>query len=60
MARPVRIDVKNAWYHVTARGIERRTIFHGPRYCEHFLELLAEMSKRYGVQVHAHVLMGNH
>jgi hypothetical protein len=27
MARPIRIDVKGGWYHVTARGIERRAIF---------------------------------
>ena len=60
MARPVRIDVKNAWYHIAARGIERRRIFHGPRYCEHFLELLEAMGNRYGVEVHAYVLMGNH
>ena len=60
MARPVRIDVRNAWYHITARGIERRKIFLGPRYCEHFLELLEEMGKRYGVEIHAYVLMGNH
>jgi len=27
MARPVRVDVAGGWYHVTARGIERRAIF---------------------------------
>jgi hypothetical protein len=24
MARPVRVDIEGGWYHVTARGIERR------------------------------------
>jgi len=60
MARPLRVDVENGWYLVTARGIERRTIFYDDRYCEHFCELLAEMSERYSLGVHAHVLLGNH
>ena len=60
MARPVRINVAGGWYHVTARGIERRLIFSDRRDYEHFLELLGAMAERYGVQVHAYVLMGNH
>jgi len=60
MARPVRVDVAGGWYHVTARGIERRAIFADGRDHEHFLELLPEMAERYGVELHAYVLMGNH
>ena len=60
MSRPLRIDVQDGWYHVTARGIERRNIFQNAREYEHFLELLAEMTERYGVEVHAYALMGNH
>lgn len=45
---------------MTARGIERRTIFADTREHEHFLELLEEMSARYGIEVHAYALMGNH
>jgi putative transposase len=60
MARPLRIDVEGGWYHVTARGIERRPIFLSDRHCEHFLELLEEMSERHAVEVHAFVLVGNH
>ena len=60
MARPLRVDVAGGWYHVRARGIERRTIFHAPREHEHFLDLLEEMSERYGVEVHAYALLGNH
>jgi putative transposase len=60
MARPVRVDVAGGWYHVTARGIERRAIFEGRRDHEHFLELLAELTGRYGVEIHAYALMGNH
>ena len=60
MARPVRVDVEGGWYHVTARGIERRAIFEDVRDHEHFLELLPAMGERYGVEIHGYVLMGNH
>ncbi len=45
---------------MTARGIERRAIFADNRDHGHFLELLPEMVERYGVELHAYVLMGNH
>jgi REP element-mobilizing transposase RayT len=60
MARPVRVDVEGGWYHVTARGTERRVIFADVRDHEHFLELVSALGERYGVEVHAYVLMGNH
>ena len=60
MSRPVRIDVKGGWYHVTARGFERGVVFGDERDREHFAELLEAMVSRYGVRVHAYVLMGNH
>jgi REP element-mobilizing transposase RayT len=31
MARPLRIEVAGGWYHVTARGNERRHIFRDDR-----------------------------
>ena len=60
MARPLRILVSDGWYHVTARGIERRVIFPDEACCRHFLELLKEMSGRCQVRVHAYALMPNH
>lgn len=60
MARPLRIDVEGGWYHVMSRGIERRTIFPDDSFCVHFLDLLGGMSERFGVEVHAYVLMVNH
>jgi putative transposase len=54
------VDVVDGWYHVTARGIERRAIFETERDHKHLLELLAAMGARYGVQIHAYALMGNH
>jgi putative transposase len=60
MARPLRIDVAGGWYHVTARGIERRAIYRDDRDRGHFLELIEEAVSRFGVVVHAYVLMSNH
>jgi REP element-mobilizing transposase RayT len=60
MARPLRIDVADGWYHVTARGIERRAVFADRRDHEHFLELLEETVQRFRVVLHAHVEMDNH
>jgi REP element-mobilizing transposase RayT len=60
MARPHRIDIPDGWYHAMARGTERRTIFIDDRDNRHFLELLEEMVSRFGIRMHAYVLMGNH
>ena len=56
MARPVRVDVANGWYHITARGIERRAIFADERDHIHCLELLPALRERYGLEIHAYVL----
>jgi REP element-mobilizing transposase RayT len=56
MARPLRIDVPGEWYHVTARGNERRAIFLDDRDRERFVGLLAELPGRFGVRVYAYVL----
>jgi REP element-mobilizing transposase RayT len=50
------MDVPGGWYHVTARGNERRAIFLDDRDRERFVELLAELPGRFGVRVHAYVL----
>jgi REP element-mobilizing transposase RayT len=60
MARPLRIDVAGGWYHVSARGIKRRAIFREDRERLYFLELIEEAVSRFGVQLHAYVLMDNH
>jgi putative transposase len=60
MARPLRMDVEGGWYHVTSRGIERRTIFRNDRDREHFLERLEAMVGRFGIVLHAYVMMDNH
>jgi REP element-mobilizing transposase RayT len=60
MSRPLRVQFKNGWYHVTARGNNRQRIFYDERDRRHFLELIGEMSERHAVEVHAYVLMDNH
>ena len=60
MARPLRIDFPHGWYHVTARGLERRTIFKDDPDRAHFLELVGAATERFGVVIHAYVLMDNH
>ena len=60
MARPLRIEHPGARYHVTARGNEQRDIFRSDNDRFHFLELLSELSERFGIKAHAYVLMDNH
>lgn len=60
MARPLRRAVADGWYHVFARGLERREIFADERDRTHWVELLAEMHERFQVLIHAYVLMDNH
>ncbi len=60
MSRPLRVLVADGWYHVTARGNERRAIFREGRDCTQFVECLGEMAQRYEVRIAASVLMDNH
>ncbi|HVM61411.1 MAG TPA: transposase, partial [Verrucomicrobiae bacterium] len=60
MARPIRIEVPGGWYHVTARGNERKAIFRDVADRGRFLQLLEESVGRFALVVHAYVLMDNH
>ena len=60
MSRPLRIEKVGGWYHVTARGNERKRIFRDDLDRRHFLDLLAEMVTRFRVRLHGFVLMENH
>ena len=60
MARPPRIVRPGAWYHVTARGIERKPIFLNDADRKHFCQLLPEWVQRFKTVLHAYVLMDNH
>lgn len=60
MARPLRIAFEGAFYHITARGNERKRIFFSHRDYEKFLSYLTDAVHKYGVILHAFVLMANH
>jgi putative transposase len=60
MARPLRLERPGAWYHLTARGNERRAVYRDLRDRGHFCELLARAVSMYRWRLHAFVLMDNH
>ncbi|GBD96319.1 MAG TPA: hypothetical protein ENG83_10230 [Nitrospirae bacterium] len=60
MARPLRIEYENAFYHITARGNERRDIFTDKRDREKFFFYLGVLHKRYRIIIYSYVLMDNH
>ena len=47
MARPLRVERTGGWYHVTARGNERKVIYRDDSDHRHFLALLEEMTDRF-------------
>ena len=60
MARHLRIEYEGAFYHITARGNERKRIFFGKGDYDKFKEYLLEAQGKYGYKLHCYVLMGNH
>lgn len=60
MARPLRIDHPDTFYHVLSRGNEKKEIFRDEQDHYKFLELLARMVERFQLEIHAYVLMKNH
>ncbi len=60
MARPLRIEYEGAFYHITARGNEKRRVFLSKADYEKFLANLRTSAERFSVVIHCYVLMGNH
>ena len=60
MARPLRIQYPGAFYHITARGNERKDVYKNNRDREKFLSYLGTATERYGARIHAYCLMSNH
>jgi REP element-mobilizing transposase RayT len=60
MARPLRIEYEGAFYHVTARGNERRKIYFGKADYEKFKSYLKEAQEKYSYVLHCYVFMSNH
>ena len=60
MARPLRIQYENAYYHVTCRGNARQNIFSSDTDRSAFLDYLGRSAYIYQVEILAYVLMSNH
>ena len=60
MSRPLRIEYENAYYHVMNRGRGRQWIYPDKPYYQDYLHCLDEAHRRFGVEIHAYCLMGNH
>jgi len=60
MARPLRVDVAGAWYHVMNRGHRGGALFLDDADRRRFLGGVAELPERFALEVHAFVLMPNH
>jgi len=60
MARALRIERPGGRYHVTSRGNAQKAIYRDDPDRAHCLEFLGEATERFGIRVHAYVLMDNH
>lgn len=60
MTRPLRVNVAGGWYHVWSRGVDRKRIFRDDHDRYQLLEVLGRATERYGIVIHAYVLMSNH
>lgn len=60
MARPLRIEYPGALYHITSRGNRRAQVFTDDEDRRKFLNILADVNRRFETRCHAYCLMGNH
>ncbi len=60
MARALRIEYEGAFYHITARGNERKRIFFSKADYEKFKDYLSIAQDKYGYLLHCYMLMTNH
>lgn len=60
MARPLRIQFPDAFYHVFSRGNDRGDVFRQESDYALFLDILNELCKYFHVVIHSYCLMKNH
>jgi len=60
MSRPLRIQYKDAWYHIMNRGRRGECIYLNSDDFGLFVELLKESSDQWAVNIAAYCLMSNH
>lgn len=60
MARPLRIEYSNAWYHVMNRGRREERVFEHKEDYALFIEILQEAIELFALRVSDFCLMPNH
>ncbi|MGB9629275.1 MAG: transposase [Thermodesulfobacteriota bacterium] len=60
MSRPLRIEYPGAFYHITSRGNEKRSIYQTEKDYQRFIGYLESATERYGAKIHCFCLMPNH
>lgn len=60
MSRPLRLEFADALYHVTSRGDRREDIYHDDADRQAWLNVLAQVCKRFNWSVQAYCMMDNH
>ena len=60
MARPYYTEVEGGIWHLTSRGIARRTVFEDDWDCSRFLDELEDTTTRHAWRCLSYCLMGNH
>jgi REP element-mobilizing transposase RayT len=60
MARPLRIDIEDGWYHVMNRGADHGAVFLDDSDRIEFGTRLADIHDRFGIETHAYCLMDTH
>ena len=60
MGRRLRSDYEGAFHHVMNRGTAQTMLFRQVRDRWRFLHLMGNLEERFGVEIHAYALMGNH
>ncbi len=51
---------RGAFYHIVARGNERKNIYYDEYDKKKFMDILLQSKERYEVKIHAYVLMDNY
>ncbi len=60
MARQLRLEFNDAFYHIISRGQRRENIFFSDKDREKFLKKLSESVEKYKIIIHLFVLLDNH
>jgi REP element-mobilizing transposase RayT len=60
MARPLRVEYPDAYYHVINRGNYQQKIYLNDRDKEKFIEYLEKAAERFSIIFHGYCLMSNH